>query len=157
MTEDVRNDLNSERPLGQALWRGFRCRCPRCGDGPIFSRFLKVAPSCTVCGQSFEGQRADDLPPYITIFIVGHLVVGLMLSSEMFADWPTSWHLILWPSLTIALTMLLIQRVKGAVVALQWALRMHGFDPDGDVHETGIGPRAEAGSRPTFAPRKLGA
>ncbi len=129
------NDDTSPRSVSQALARGFRCLCPNCGEGRMFGKFLKVVPACASCGQQLDGHRADDLPPYITITIVGHIIVGLILMVERSTDWPMWWHMALWPSLTVALTLLLIQRVKGATIGYQWAMRLHGFDPIGDVHD----------------------
>ena len=54
-------------------------RCPHCGKGHLFRAYLKVADNCDVCGEELFHHRADDLPPYISILIVGHLIVGLML------------------------------------------------------------------------------
>ena len=133
------NDLDTgSRSIGQSMWRGARCLCPNCGEGRLFGKFLKVTPACEKCDQSFEGQRADDLPPYITITIVAHIIVGLNLSIENVSNWPLWWHMLLWPSLTVFLTMLLIQPVKGATIGYQWAMRMHGFDPLGDVHDSSL-------------------
>ncbi len=141
-------DTLTPRPVGSALWRGFKCRCPNCGEGKLFGKFLKVAPACTVCGQPFEGHRADDLPPYITITIVGHIVVGLILMSERAAELSVPLQMVIWPALTIILTLLLIQRVKGATIAYQWALRLHGFDPLGDVHDVAVSQSGRPGNTP---------
>ena len=119
----------------QALGRGFRCTCPQCGQGRMFASFLKVAPACDSCGERLDGHRADDMPAYITITIVGHIIVGLNLFFERTAEWPMWWHMVLWPVLTIIMTLIIMQPVKGALVGYQWALRMHGFDPEGDIHE----------------------
>ena len=74
------------------------------------------------------------MPPYITIMIVGHIIVAANLFFERSAEWPMWWHMALWPTLTIIMTLAIMQPVKGALIAYQWALRMHGFDPDGDIH-----------------------
>lgn len=123
-----------ERDLAQALWRGARCRCPQCDTGKLFTRYLKVTPVCSACGTDYTPQRSDDLPAYLVLFIVGHIVVGGMMSAEMHYDWPVLWHMIVWPLLCIILTLALLPPVKGMVVAMQWALKMHGFSsfPDGD-------------------------
>ena len=116
------------RSWKQAMWRGFTCSCPACGKGRIFGRYLKVADSCQVCGEELHHQRADDAPPYFTMFIVGHIVVPLVLVVEKLWAPALPVHFVLWTAVTLALTFALMPRVKGAIVGLQWALRMHGFD-----------------------------
>ena len=120
------------RPLFDALKRGFRQVCPNCGRGRIFDRFLKVNHACAACGQELHHHRADDAPPYFTIFIVGHIVIPLVLLLEK-AYAPSSWvHAAIWLPLTLALTFFFLPRVKGALVGLQWSQRMHGFGGDED-------------------------
>jgi uncharacterized protein (DUF983 family) len=115
-------------PLKTALWRGLTGRCPHCGKGRMFRAFLKVADRCDVCGEELHHQRADDFPAYLVIVIVGHLVVPLVLHVEMTYQ-PAYWiHAALFLPLTLMLSLLLIQPVKGAVVALQWHAGMHGFE-----------------------------
>jgi uncharacterized protein (DUF983 family) len=117
------------RPLWPAMLRGFFCRCPQCGAGSMFGRFLKVSDKCARCGEELSHQRADDAPAYFVIMIVGHVVVPLALALET-AFAPEYWvHLALWMPLTIGLALALLQPVKGAIVALQWANCMHGFRP----------------------------
>ncbi len=118
------------RSLATAIRHGLMGRCPHCGVGRLFNGYLTVADHCTECGEAFHHHRADDAPPYITISIVGHLIVGLMLSVEV-AWHPPLWvHTALWVPLTIISALVLLRPVKGAVIGLQWALMMHGFDPN---------------------------
>jgi uncharacterized protein (DUF983 family) len=113
----------------QAISRGFLGRCPNCGKARLFRSFLKVTDHCPVCGEDFHHHRADDFPAYLVIFIVGHIVVSLLYSVETQFRPPMWLHLAVWLPLTLVLALALIQPVKGAVVALQWALGMHGFEP----------------------------
>jgi uncharacterized protein (DUF983 family) len=96
----------------------------------MFRRYLKVADACPHCDEALHHQRADDAPPYFTIVIVGHIVVGLVLAVEMAYRPPLWLHGALWLPLTLILSLIILPPVKGALVALQWALLMHGFDPD---------------------------
>ena len=120
--------LKEKRDVWQALKRGFRGRCPRCGEGKLFRAFLKTADSCPVCGQDFTPHRADDLPAYLVIVIVGHIVVPLALMIETNYSPPVALQLAIYLPLTFVASLALLQPVKGAVVGMQWALRMHGFD-----------------------------
>lgn len=116
-----------EPTLATAMLRGAACRCPACGEGALFRKFLKVKDRCDVCGEEFYHHRADDMPAYIVMSIVGHVVIGLLVWVET-AYAPSIWvHLALWFPLTIGLSLLLLQPVKGTIVGMQWSLRMHGF------------------------------
>ena len=115
------------RPAVPAIRRGFARRCPACGKGSLFRQFLKVADTCGHCGEELLHHQADDAPPYFTIMVVGHIVVPMMLWTEL-AWQPALWlHAALWPALTLALSLWFLPRLKGAIVGWQWALRMHGF------------------------------
>ena len=122
------SNLSPPRPLMTELLRGLLGRCPCCGKGRMFRAFLKVKDRCEVCGEELHHHRADDFPAYIVIFLVGHMLVPAVLSVETnFA--PSYWvHLMLWLPPTLILTLGLLQPVKGAVVALQWRMGMHGFE-----------------------------
>src|SRR5712691_13398158 len=74
--------IGEKRDLWSAMKRGFRSRCPRCGEGKLFRAFLKVDDHCSVCAQDFTPHRADDLPAYLVIVIVGHIVVPTILWIE---------------------------------------------------------------------------
>lgn len=134
------------RNVWRSIGRGLRGRCPACGEGKLFKAYLKVQDACPSCAEELHHQRADDAPPYVTIFIVGHIVIpGLLLLERLAA--PATWvHLAIWLPLTVILSLWILPRVKGAFVGLQWALRMHGFDPDGeqDVYDPSRPPNLEA-------------
>lgn len=123
----------ANRPLIRSMWRGFLCRCPNCGEGRLFDRFLKVTPECSFCSEAFHHHRADDLPAYLVIFIVGHIVIAGFMGVEMTSGLGLWQHLAIWVPLTIVGSIVLLQPVKGAVVGLQWALHMHGFGGEKDI------------------------
>lgn len=120
------------RPLRASIIRGLRCRCPNCGEGPVFQGFLQVRPQCSHCGEDLSHQRADDLPAYLNIFIVGHVVIGFMLlvmQLDLMGMWTTT---IVTALLCVIAAFTLMRPLKGMVVGMQWALRMHGFGGDHD-------------------------
>jgi uncharacterized protein (DUF983 family) len=137
---------NLERSLPQAALRGALCRCPACGSGSLYRAYLKVVDHCKACGTELHHQRADDAPPYVVMSIVGHLIVGAILSVEM-AYHPELWvHLVLWLPLTVILSLVLLPPVKGVLVGVQWALRMHGFG-DHRQDEVPVAPAERIASR----------
>jgi uncharacterized protein (DUF983 family) len=127
MTETSSLTDQAERPWKPAVLRGWRRRCPNCGAGPMLRGYLKVRDTCPVCSEELHHHRADDGPAYMTILIVGHLLAPILLFTY------THWRpepLVMAVGFTIgtvALSLYLLPRIKGAMVALQWANRMHGF------------------------------
>ncbi len=123
------------RAIWPAMKKGLACKCPNCGEGKMFRAYLKVADTCPNCGEELHHHRADDAPPYLVIVIVGHLLVGIFLHIEMVHSLHPMIYIWTMIPATIVLSLLLLPVVKGAVVGLQWAKYMHGFDPNGPDDE----------------------
>jgi len=116
------------RELRPAMLRGWRRRCPSCGGGPMLKGYLKVRNECPVCGEDLHHHRADDGPAYLTILIVGHLMAPMLhIVFVQFRPEPLIMFTIFAVG-CVALSLYLLPRLKGVVVAFQWARRMHGFD-----------------------------
>jgi len=94
----------------------------------MFSAYLKVNDRCPACAEELHHHRADDAPPYFTILIVGHIIVAALLSVELTFGPPMWLQMVAWPILAVVLCLVLLPCIKGALVGLQWALRMHGFE-----------------------------
>lgn len=124
---DSGDEIQGERRLWPAVARGLARRCPRCGKGAVLRGYLGVADACETCGQPLHHARADDMPAWATIIITGHLLAPLMLTVEQ--TWsPSLWvYAAVVPPLVIGMALLLLPRIKGAVIGMQWALEMHGF------------------------------
>jgi len=120
------------RPVWTAMKRGFLGRCPHCGEGKLFRAFVKPVDRCAVCGEEMFHHRADDLPAYLDIAIVGHVVLGGFMGVEMTSNWSMWQHLAVWVPVTLILALGLLQPIKGAVIGLQWAFYMHGFGGETD-------------------------
>lgn len=117
-----------KRDVGQAMLRGAKGRCPSCGEGKLFYKYLKVTPTCPVCHEELSHHRADDAPPYVVITIVGHIVLfGIMYVEASMENFSYLTHLLIWPPIALAMSLALLPPIKGALIGLQWALRMHGF------------------------------
>lgn len=115
--------------------RGALCKCPACGEGKMFSSYLKVNDACPSCGEELHHQRADDMPAYYVVMIVGHVVVLAATSVEV-AYSPSYWiHAALWLPLTLILSLGLLQPIKGMCIAIQWRFGMHGFRKSKDLRD----------------------
>jgi uncharacterized protein (DUF983 family) len=124
---DAAQSHDDDRPTRPALLRGLSRRCPACGRGAMFEGFLKVRDACPACGEVLRHHRADDGPAYLTILIVGHLTLPLMMWA--FVAWRPDPLLLAggFAAACVALSLFLLPRMKGMIVAVQWAKRMHGF------------------------------
>jgi len=122
----------AERPLGRSILRGMLNQCPNCGSGKLFASFLKPVDRCAACGEEIFHHRSDDLPPYLVILVLGHVIVGGYMIADAIHHLPVWAHLAIWVPITIITALLTIQPIKGGVIGFQWALRMHGFGGHGD-------------------------
>jgi uncharacterized protein (DUF983 family) len=121
-----------KRSAWASIKRGLRGRCPNCGKGRLFQGYLTPVAACSVCGEDLSHQRSDDFAPYLTIVAVGHLIVPLILFGEFNpAVSPVLLLALALPATGIS-ALLFLRPIKGAIIGLQWALRMHGFDGSTD-------------------------
>jgi len=118
-----RNGYSRQPSWTEALLRGLRRVCPRCGTGRMFSGYLTVPVSCASCGLAFEPLRADDAPAYFTVFIVGHVVIAGLLVMEQVAH-PALWlEAAVWVPITLLMPLALLPFIKGAVMGVIYASR----------------------------------
>jgi uncharacterized protein (DUF983 family) len=114
--------------VSTVLKRGLLCRCPNCGKGPLFKSYLKLVDQCEACNEPLGHIRADDFPAYLTIAIVGHIVIGGMLGAAQ-SSVPTWVGILVSVLFTIGMTLWLLPHMKGAVAAYLWRLKI----PKGSV------------------------
>jgi uncharacterized protein (DUF983 family) len=106
--------------LRESARRGLAGRCPRCGEGALFTGFLKVAPRCAGCGQDFTFADSADGPAFFVMSIAGFIVVLAALIVEVLYQPPYWLHALLWIPLILVLTLLPLRPVKGLLIALQY-------------------------------------
>ncbi len=112
--------MNAVVSRTRCILRGFMQRCPRCSRGKLFRRYLKPVESCSACGEAFGHIRADDFPPHVTILVVGHIVVPLMLIADRMGV-ALAAQIVIWVPVALALTLLLLPRIKGGIIGLIWS------------------------------------
>jgi uncharacterized protein (DUF983 family) len=122
-------DQTSSRP---SLWRAVRRavggRCPNCGEGKLMRSYLKSVERCAVCDEAYGHIRSDDAAPWLTILVVGHIIVPLLLVVEQNTAWPTWLAMTVWPLAAFALAMLFLPRAKQLFVGLIWVTRAPGSE-----------------------------
>ena len=101
------------------LKRGFSKKCPFCGKSPIFTKYIKTHKKCSNCGIKLSNYKSDDAPAYITIFLVGHVLIPIILLTEKHFNPSITLQMIAWPIVTFFFTIWLLPRVKGAFIGVQ--------------------------------------
>jgi uncharacterized protein (DUF983 family) len=111
-------------PLFRSIGRGLGHHCPACGRGGLFRRYLKVDPHCAACGHELDLYPADDGPAYLTILLVGHLIVAPLLFVPLVWQSPPQYSLPILLSGLLAITLLALPRIKGGWIGLMYALQV---------------------------------
>src|SRR5256885_17035045 len=96
------------------------CRCPRCGEGRLFTGLLTVRPACPSCRLDFSAEDAGDGPQVFVIFFLGLIVVGLAALVE-FKFAPPVWvHVVVWTPLILGGAIVMLRPLKAGLIALQY-------------------------------------
>lgn len=115
--------MASGKSSAPVLYAGFMCRCPRCGEGPLFDGYIRIAPACRVCGLSFEGNDTGDGPTFFIVLPLSLLTAGLALVIDLAYSPPIWVHAVLWPAFIALMVGLSLRPVKAIMVALQYRYR----------------------------------
>jgi uncharacterized protein (DUF983 family) len=117
------------RDVPLAARRGAMLRCPNCGVGHLFRSYLKQVDACAHCGERFDYIRADDGPTWLTVLVVGHVVVALALTVVAAANWPTWLGVTLFSAVAVAMSLAMLPSAKGIFIGIIWASRLAKADP----------------------------
>jgi uncharacterized protein (DUF983 family) len=117
-------------PLRRSVFRGVAGHCPACGKAPLFWRYLKVNGRCERCDTDLSRYPADDGPAYLTILLIGHLVVAPMLFFPIVWRSNPAYSLPVILSALAAITLAVLPRVKGGWIGMMYSLGVNS----GDAH-----------------------
>ena len=115
-------------PLFRSIGRGLAHRCPRCGKGKLFRKYLKVQPNCEACGHELARYPADDGPAYLTILLIGHLIVGPALFFPIVWETSPAISLPIILGVLTVVTLLALPRIKGGWIGMMYALQVTDRD-----------------------------
>lgn len=119
----------SNDSIWRAIIRGFVGRCPNCGEEKLFRAYLKPVDQCAHCGELLGHIRADDGPAWLTIILIGHVLVPVMLMVEQRVSWPAWVSSLVWCAVALLLTVPLLPRAKGVFIAIIWQTKSPGSEP----------------------------
>jgi len=106
--------------LSQIIIRGLTCRCPNCGNGKLFSGYIRLAPRCESCGLDYAFSDSGDGPAVFIILIAGFVVVAAALIVEVRYQPPFWVHAVLWIPLVALVTLVPLRSMKSLLIALQF-------------------------------------
>lgn len=109
------------RNVARAVGRGFRGRCPRCGQGRLLSGYISPVPECATCGERLLPYQTADFAPYLVVFANGLIFTPVIVFLSM-SRYASVWLTALLVAAALANALTLLPRAKGAAIALLWAL-----------------------------------
>ena len=98
---------------------GLRCKCPRCGQGPIFEGFLSVRPECPLCHLDLSKSDPGDGPVVFILLIVGSIGCFGLLFTELTFHPPAWLELAFWLPMMAVLSLAALRPFKATMIALQ--------------------------------------
>jgi uncharacterized protein (DUF983 family) len=116
--------LATARDVPLAARRGALYRCPNCGEGHLFRSYLKQVDVCAHCGEKLGYIRADDGPTWLTLLIVGHVVVALALVAVASTNWSTGFSVVLFSAVAVVMSLALLPSAKGIFIGIIWAQKL---------------------------------
>ena len=119
-------------PFRRSVWRGLKGVCPSCGKGPLFWKYLKVNGRCEICDHDLARYPADDGPAYLTILVVGHLIVAPLLFFPIVWKSTPAYSIPLVMIPLALFTLALLPRIKGGWIGMMYALGVK--DTDARLH-----------------------
>jgi uncharacterized protein (DUF983 family) len=123
-------------PLVPSVIRGLKGRCPACGEGKIFWRYLKVSAHCPKCDHDLARYPADDGPAYLTILLIGHLLIAPLLIFPIIWQAPAIYSAPIIMGAVGVVTLLALSSIKGGWIGLMYALGVK--DRDSALHTADV-------------------
>jgi uncharacterized protein (DUF983 family) len=105
----------------EAIWRGLRRRCPRCGRAPIFERWLDTHDRCASCGLVFE-ERAGDTWGFWVVLDRVFVAIPLVILLFGFATASLRVRIVLLLVLLVPLLLTMPHR-QGVAIALEYLMK----------------------------------
>ena len=112
----------AKTPPWRCLLRGLAHRCPECGRGKLYARYLKQVDACAACGAAIGRIRAEDGPPWLTVLMLGPFLAGMTFISARQESWPIWITLPALGAFAVLAVLMLLPRIKGAIIGLIWAM-----------------------------------
>lgn len=120
--------MTADKGAISPVMAGLRCRCPRCGETPLYEGLLTIRERCETCGLDLRAQDAGDGPAVFVILILGFIVVGLAAFVEIKFEPPLWVHVVLWPGIILGGAIAMLRSLKALLIALQFRHRAAGTD-----------------------------
>jgi len=126
----------SRPPIRTALWRGIRQRCPRCGEGKLFQRWIVAHDRCSSCDLLYQRNYGDiwmftNIMDRVPVFFgVAALFFGFRAHNLATA--------LIFLAIMAVPMILTVPHRQGFAFALDYLWRVYLRDPSDELHG---GPR----------------
>ena len=125
--------MKNDRPrIGEVLRRGWRRRCPRCGEGPLFRSGIKFNDRCSACHLKLQRDRGDTL---MFMFFTDRIPILVGIVAVYFGFRSTNWMTATAFLLALVIPMIAtIRERQGVALALDYLSRVYIVDPSDEIH-----------------------
>jgi uncharacterized protein (DUF983 family) len=122
----------TERAALPMIGRALRLRCPNCGNGPLFQRWIRMVPKCDRCGLVFDrGEQGYLVGAYLFNFAVAEMAWLALMVTWAAVTWPSPpWGALLWigVSLMVLMPVLFYPFSKTLFLAIDLIVRPRGTE-----------------------------
>lgn len=110
----------TDYPRLSTLTTGLRCRCPRCGEGPLLKGYLTIRDECPVCHLDYGFADPADGPAFFAMSAVGLIgMIGFMIFE--FNVHPPIWvHMVVTLPILTIMCLGVLRPFKGWMVSEQY-------------------------------------
>lgn len=105
----------------------FLLRCPACGRGSLFRKFLTIHDTCPSCAFNLKQHDSADGPAYVSMFVILVLIVPLVFIIERAYEPPIWLHMLIWIPAIIIGSLICLLFSKAFFIAAQYRHNVHGF------------------------------
>jgi len=112
----------TEKSVGLSVWRGIKCKCPRCGQAWLFHHYIEQVDRCPACGEPLAYYKVGLFLPLIVVTVMVFIAGFVMLEMELSGHGNPLVYLYVLVPLSAIVPLLLLPSMKGGLIGLMWAM-----------------------------------
>lgn len=122
-----------DQSIGAVLRRGMKRRCPRCGEGALFSRGITAHDRCSACNLLYQRNYGDT---WMFMIITDRIPILIGIAALYFGWRATNWFATFcFFFVLIAPILATVRERQGLALALDYLFRLRLNDPSDEIYQ----------------------